>query len=87
MIEIIAGKNGPLADDTVARVLERLYRARHPARLVEAGAAGNAAAWEAIDARDRGARSECRGVVLLGLEAPEDDLVRQLCACRAQPSG
>ena len=42
LIEIIAGKHGPLGDDTVARALDRALRARHQARLVEARAAGRA---------------------------------------------
>ena len=40
MIEIIAGKNGPLVDDTVAQRPRPPLPTRHPARLVEAGAAG-----------------------------------------------
>ena len=49
LVEIIAGKNGPVDDTTVARVLERLYDARHQAGLVEARAQASEAAWEKIE--------------------------------------
>jgi 5-dehydro-2-deoxygluconokinase len=76
MIEIIAGKHGDLRDDTVASVLDRLYRLGirpdwwklEPQTTVEA--------WRRIDATIAAHDPRCRGVVLLGLEAPEDELMR-----------
>ena len=77
MIEIIAGKNGAIADDTIATRDGPALRARHPSRLVEARAAGDAqrrgdSSTRSIETRD----PRCRGVVLLGLEAPEEELAR-----------
>lgn len=76
MIEIIAGKNGPIADDTVAGVLARLYQLgiRPDWWKLEPQATGEA--WQAIDRAIETNDPRCRGVVLLGLEAPEEDLAR-----------
>ncbi|HLJ71782.1 MAG TPA: DUF2090 domain-containing protein, partial [Roseiarcus sp.] len=74
LIEIIAGKHGAVSDTTVARVLERLYNIGIKPDWWKLEAQASGAAWEniarAIDAHD----PFCRGIVLLGLEAPEEDL-------------
>jgi 5-dehydro-2-deoxygluconokinase len=74
LVEIIAGKHGPLAEDTTARVLEMLYAAGIKPDWWKLEAQPSAAAWgnveRVIDAND----PWCRGVVLLGLEAPEAEL-------------
>jgi 5-dehydro-2-deoxygluconokinase len=74
LVEIIAGKNGPIDDTTVARVIERLYEIGIKPDWWKLESQPNAAAWaniaRAIDAHD----PLCRGIVLLGLEAPEEDL-------------
>ncbi len=76
MVEIIAGKNGPLADDTVARVLERLYQLGIRPDWWKLEPQATAAAWSAIDRTIAAHDPKCRGVVMLGLDAPEADLVR-----------
>ncbi len=74
LIEIIAGKNGPLHDDTVARALTEIYDAGIKPDWWKLEPQANAAAWAqtaaVIEARD----PLCRGVVLLGLDAPQDEL-------------
>ena len=73
LIEIIASKNGPVDDRTVARVLERLYEIGIKPDWWKLEGQASKAAWGDIAARDRTpAIPHCRGVVLLGLEAPED---------------
>ncbi len=76
LIEIIAGKHGPVADDTVARVLDRLYRLGIRPDWWKLEPQANAAAWSAIDGAIAAHDPQCRGVVVLGLDAPEADLVR-----------
>ncbi len=76
MIEIIAGKNGPLAEDTVARVLERLYQLGIRPDWWKLEPQATTAAWDAIDRTIAAQDAKCRGVVVLGLDAPEVDLVR-----------
>ncbi len=76
MIEIIAGKHGPLADDTVASVLDRLYRLGIRPDWWKLEAQASAAAWDAVDRVIATHDPKCRGVVLLGLDAPEAELAR-----------
>ena len=45
----------------------------------------DAAGWTLLDATIRDNDSWCRGVLLLGLEAPEADLIRQLTAAAGHP--
>ncbi len=76
MIEIIAGKNGDSSDDTIASILERLYSLGIKPDWWKLEPQASGAAWRAIDAVIDTHDPRCRGIVLLGLEAPETDLVR-----------
>jgi 5-dehydro-2-deoxygluconokinase len=82
LVEIIAGSHGPLGDDTVASVLRRLYAIGLKPDWWKLEPQANAAAWRAIDTAIAGNDPFCRGVVLLGLEAPEADLARAFAAAR-----
>jgi 5-dehydro-2-deoxygluconokinase len=80
LIEIIAGKHGALGEDTVARVLARLYELGIKPDWWKLEPQKNAAAWAAIE-RTIGANDQyCRGVVMLGLEAPESEIVAAFAA-------
>jgi 5-dehydro-2-deoxygluconokinase len=85
LIEIIAGKHGDLADDTIARVLARLYDLGIRPDWWKLEPQTSAAAWtnigRTISARD----PFCRGVIMLGLEAPADELVQALRLAAAVP--
>jgi len=74
LIEIIASKHGPVGDDTIARALGELYDAGLKPDWWKLEPQPSATAWAAVDSvietRDR----YCRGVVMLGLEAPIDTL-------------
>ena len=74
LVEIIAGKHGSVGDNTIAQVVERLYALglKPDWWKLEPQAA---AAWRSIDGVIGKNDPYCRGIVLLGLEAPEDDLV------------
>ncbi|WP_237151440.1 bifunctional 5-dehydro-2-deoxygluconokinase/5-dehydro-2-deoxyphosphogluconate aldolase [Oryzibacter oryziterrae] len=75
LIEIIAGKHGPLGDTTVSSIIERVYALGIKPDWWKLEPQDSVTAWanieKAITANDR----YCRGIVLLGLEAPEDQLV------------
>ncbi len=85
MIEIIAGKNGPFGEDTVPRVVDRLYRVGIRPDWWKLEPQESAAAWRAVDAAIAEHDPRCRGVVLLGLEAPEADLVRSFAVAAGSP--
>jgi 5-dehydro-2-deoxygluconokinase len=74
LIEIIAGKAGPLGDDTVARALAEIYALGVKPDWWKLEPQASRAAWSAIDETIRANDPWCRGVVLLGLEAPHEAL-------------
>ncbi|HEY1454845.1 MAG TPA: DUF2090 domain-containing protein, partial [Roseiarcus sp.] len=82
LIEIIASKNGPVDDRTTARVIERLYAIGIMPDWWKLEGQASEAAWDniarAIETGDR----LCRGIMLLGLEAPEDDLAQAFALAR-----
>ncbi|HEX5128877.1 MAG TPA: PfkB family carbohydrate kinase, partial [Usitatibacter sp.] len=75
LIEIIAGKHGPLGDDTVAAVLARLYALGIKPDWWKLEPQKSAAAWRTIEEVIKKNDPYCRGVVMLGLEAPEAQLM------------
>ncbi|WP_374422234.1 5-dehydro-2-deoxygluconokinase [Chromobacterium sp.] len=85
LLEIIPSKDLPRADDTVYRALKRLYNLGvHPDwwKLEPP----TAAQWPALDTLIAERDPYCRGVVLLGLNAPLDALRRGFAAARASRS-
>lgn len=85
LVEIIAGKNGPLEDTTVATVLDGLYAAGIKPDWWKLEPQATAAAWDNIGSVIAQADPWCRGVVLLGLEAPEKELEAAFAACADAP--
>jgi 5-dehydro-2-deoxygluconokinase len=86
LIEIIASKAGPLNDDTVARALAELYDAGLKPDWWKLEPQASVAAWRAIDAVIAERDPFCRGVVLLGLEAPIETLKESFAAARTAQS-
>ena len=76
LVEIIAGKNGVLKDDTVSRALEELYALGIKPDWWKLEPQATSAAWGNIEKVIYANDPYCRGIVLLGLDAPEDDLAR-----------
>jgi 5-dehydro-2-deoxygluconokinase len=73
LIEIVAGKHGPVGEGTVADVISRLYEIGiKPDWWKLEGQ--TAAAWARIEAAVASGDPLCRGVMVLGLEAPEEEL-------------
>ena len=83
LIEIIAGKHGALTDTTVAQVLERLYALGIKPDWWKLEPQKSAAAWRAVEKTIEMHDPYCRGIVMLGLEAPE----RELAAAFGTASG
>ncbi len=76
LIEIIAGKNGSLADDTISRALEELYALGIKPDWWKLEPQATSAAWSNIERVIHAHDPYCRGIVLLGLDAPEDVLAQ-----------
>src|SRR5690606_26599847 len=74
LIEIIAGKSGPVDDMTVPRVLEALYAVGIRPDWWKLEPQAGASAWARIDEVIAAHDPYCRGVVLLGLDAPAEEL-------------
>lgn len=74
LIEIISGKHGPLTDTTVASVVARLYAIGIKPDWWKLEPQKSPAAWRAIEQAIGANDPWCRGIVLLGLEAPEAEL-------------
>lgn len=86
LVEIIASRHGPLEDGTTADIMARLYSLGIRPDWWKLEAQPSAKAWQAID-RVIGANDPyCRGVLLLGLDAPEEDVVQAFRDSRAATS-
>lgn len=85
LVEIIAGKNGPLKPDTIPTVLQRLYELGIKPDWWKLEPQRDTAAWRAIGEVIARNDPYCRGIVLLGLEAPEDELEAAFAAAASEP--
>ncbi|RDI62547.1 bifunctional 5-dehydro-2-deoxygluconokinase/5-dehydro-2-deoxyphosphogluconate aldolase [Microvirga subterranea] len=85
LVEIIAGKNGPLKPDTIPAVLQRLYDLGIKPDWWKLEPQRDTAAWRAIGEVITRNDPYCRGIVLLGLEAPEDELEAAFAAAASEP--
>ncbi|GLS31897.1 5-dehydro-2-deoxygluconokinase [Mesorhizobium albiziae] len=85
LVEIIAGKHGTLSEDTVPRALQELYDLGIKPDWWKLEPHASAAAWDAIGKVIDKNDPWCRGVVLLGLEAPQDELEAAFAATANAP--
>jgi 5-dehydro-2-deoxygluconokinase len=83
LIEIIASKSGPLNDDTIARALAELYEAGLKPDWWKLEPQASVKAWAAIDRVIAARDPLCRGVVVLGLDAPIENLKESFAAARS----
>ena len=74
LIEIIAGKHGKLDDHTIERALIELYDLGIRPDWWKLEPQASVTAWRNIEAVINARDPFCRGVVLLGLEAPQQEL-------------
>ena len=74
LVEIIAGKHGKVDDTTIPRALQELYALGIKPDWWKLEPQASAGAWARIEETIVGNDPFCRGVVLLGLEAPLPEL-------------
>jgi len=82
LIEIIASKHGLIDDRTTARALAELYAAGLKPDWWKLEPQPSPAAWGEVDAVIEAHDRYCRGVVMLGLEAPIEELRTGFAAAR-----
>jgi 5-dehydro-2-deoxygluconokinase len=85
LVEIICGKHGTLEAGTVAAVLERLYALGIKPDWWKLEPQADAAAWRATAAAIERNDPLCRGIVLLGLEAPAPKLEEAFAIAAREP--
>lgn len=86
LVEIISSKHGALTDITAARALADVYAAGIKPDWWKLETQPSAEAWRQIDAMIEAHDPLCRGVVLLGLDAPAEQLVAGFAAAKAAKS-
>lgn len=86
LVEIIASKHGPVGDDTMAEVMRRLYEIGIKPDWWKLEGQPSLAAWAAIDKAIAENDPYCRGVVLLGLDAPATELEQAFRQAQAAQS-
>ncbi len=74
LVEIIASRHGALEDDTTARVMARLYDLGIKPDWWKLESQPSEVAWATIDEVIAKRDPYCRGILLLGLDAPEEEL-------------
>jgi 5-dehydro-2-deoxygluconokinase len=85
LVEIVAGRHGEMLDGTVAAVLEELYGLGIRPDWWKLEPQPSAGAWERIEAVIAANDPWCRGVVMLGLEAPLHELEAAFARAAAFP--
>jgi 5-dehydro-2-deoxygluconokinase len=85
LIEIVASRHGPIADDSAARALAEIYAAGIKPDWWKLEPQPSAAGWAAIADVIGRADPWCRGVLLLGLDAPEGELARAFEVAAGSP--
>ncbi len=85
LLEIITDKKNPGDAKAVAAIMGEIYKLGVKPDWWKLAAPNDAAGWTLLDATIEKHDPWCRGVLLLGLDAPEADLIRQLTAAAAHP--
>ncbi|MCB1335552.1 MAG: 5-dehydro-2-deoxygluconokinase, partial [Roseivivax sp.] len=85
LLEVIPSKVGPVSDDTTPRLIQRFYDLGVYPDWWKLEPFKTAAAWAAaVDAIERN-DPRTRGIVVLGLDAPEAELAQSFALAAAQP--
>jgi len=85
LVEIIAGKHGALNDTTISRALAELYELGIKPDWWKLEPQHSTAAWKNIEKVINDNDPWCRGIVLLGLEAPAEQLEKAFAATAVAP--
>lgn len=78
LIEIIAGKHGEMGPETVSSVLSRLYDLNIRPDWWKLEPQESVLTWNNIDQMISNRDAHCRGIVVLGLDAPLNELKKSL---------
>lgn len=76
LLEIVASKHGPVDASTEARAIQRFYELGVSPDWWKLEPGGDPESWTRIERAIVTNDPECRGVVLLGLSIPHDQLIR-----------
>jgi len=85
LLEIIASRHGPITDDTVARVMSRMYEIGIYPDWWKLEPQSTAAAWQACAAVIAREDNLCLGIVVLGRDAPLEQLIESLQLAASAP--
>ncbi len=86
LLEVIPGKSdAPTDETTLARAVQRFYELGVHPDWWKLPHPGSDAAWARIAAAIAAHDAHCRGVLLLGLDAPEPELVAAFALARRHP--
>ncbi len=85
LVEVIPPRQMASNDHTVARALDQLYAAGIRPDWWKLPPAANSVAWDTISASIHQHDPHCRGVLMLGLEASEDDLQKSFAIAGGHP--
>jgi 5-dehydro-2-deoxygluconokinase len=85
LLEVIADRSNPGDARLTIAIMRRIYGLGVRPDWWKLAAPADDAGWALIDQTIRQADPYCRGVLLLGLDAPEADLTRSLAAAAVQP--
>ncbi|WP_411341584.1 5-dehydro-2-deoxygluconokinase [Sphingopyxis sp. J-6] len=80
LLEIIASKHGPVDSGTIASVIDHVYSLGIYPDWWKLEPTTDAAAWAASEAAILRHDPLCRGIVLLGLSAPQDEVLAGIVA-------
>lgn len=83
LLEIVCSKSGPVTPTTVSDVMRHVYQMGIKPDWWKLEPQNDPAAWANIDAVIDASDPYCLGVVVLGLEMPEDDLAKAFAAADA----
>lgn len=75
LLEIICSKHGDIGPNTVAQCIERMYAIGVYPDWWKLEPADDKETWDNIEKAIRGNDPLCRGIVMLGLSAPEEELL------------
>ncbi|MNS28662.1 5-dehydro-2-deoxygluconokinase [compost metagenome] len=85
LVEIIASGVGTVDSHTIARAIQRLYDLGMKPDWWKLEPTDDRAAWTNVETTIRANDPHCRGVLLLGLSAPQDTLIASFEAAAAAP--
>lgn len=85
LLEIIASKNGAVGSETIAQVIDHVYALGIYPDWWKLEPTTDVAAWEASEAAILRHDPLCRGIVLLGLSAPQEEVLAGIVAAAPFP--